>query len=58
MRDEPGFNVAVEVSGDFDPREIITGLLAAAVQVAREADIPLDYVTRMAKRMVDLGYDA
>lgn len=51
--------VEVEMLGAaYSPRDLIVGLLAACVEVADAADIPLDYVRRMAMRVVDAGFDA
>jgi hypothetical protein len=51
--------VEVELLGaTHSPREIIVGLLAAAVEVADAGGIPLDYIRRMAGRVVAYGFDA
>jgi hypothetical protein len=51
--------VEIELLGAaYGPRDLIVGLLAACVEVADAADIPLDYVRRMALRVVDAGFDA
>jgi hypothetical protein len=51
--------VEVELLGaSYGPRDLIVGLLAAAVEVADAGDVPLDYVRRMANRVIDCGFDA
>lgn len=51
--------VEVELLGAAcGPRDLIVGLLAACVEVANAGNIPLDYVRRMALRVVDAGFDA
>jgi hypothetical protein len=51
--------VEIKLLGDaYSPRDLIIGLLAACVEVAGAADIPPDYVRRMALRVVDAGFDA
>ena len=51
--------VEVEMLGaTHSPREIIIGLLAAAVEVADSGGVPLDYIQRMAGRVVAYGFDA
>ncbi len=51
--------VEIELLGaTHSAREIITGLLVAAVEVASANDVPLDFVARLAKRVVAYGYDA
>jgi len=51
--------VEIEMLGaTHSAREIITCLLVAAVEVANANDIPLDFVQRIADRVVAYGYDA
>lgn len=51
--------VEVEMLGAaYSPRDLIVGLLAAAVEVADAGNVPLDYVRRMASRVIDCGFDA
>lgn len=51
--------VEVEMLGAaYSPRDLIVGLLAAAVEVADAGGVPLDYVRRMAERVVAYGFDA
>lgn len=51
--------VEVELLGaSYSPRDLIVGLLAACVEVADAGDVPLDYVRRMASRVIDCGFDA
>jgi hypothetical protein len=51
--------VEVELLGaTHSARELIVGLLAAAVEVADANNVPLDFVKRMAGRVVAYGFDA
>lgn len=51
--------IEVELLGaTYSPRDLIVGLLAACVEVADAGGVPLDYVRRMALRVVDAGFDA
>lgn len=51
--------VEIEMLGAaYSPRDLIVGLLAAAVEVADAGNVPLDYVRRMASRVIDFGFDA
>jgi hypothetical protein len=51
--------VEIELLGaSYSPRDLIVGLLAAAVEVAETSGVPLDFVTRMAGRVVAYGFDA
>jgi hypothetical protein len=51
--------VEIELLGaTYSPRDLIVGLLAAAVEVADSGGVPLDYVRRMAGRVIDCGFDA
>jgi hypothetical protein len=51
--------VEIELLGaSYSPRDLIVGLLAAAVEVAETSGVPLDFVSRMAGRVVAYGFDA
>lgn len=51
--------VEIELLGaTHSAREIIIGLLVAAVEVADANDVPLDYVARTARNVLALHYDA
>jgi hypothetical protein len=51
--------VEIKLLGDtYSPRDLIIGLLAACVEVADAEGVPLDYVRRMAARVIDCGFDA
>jgi hypothetical protein len=46
------------LGASYSPRDLIVGLLAAAVEVAETNGVPLDFVQRMAGRVIDCGFDA